>query len=65
MITISIKETGKQAKNLIEYLKTLPYVIVHDDKKPNAVTLKAIKEVEEGKVTKSKNKQDFFEKLNK
>ncbi len=65
MITISIKENSKQAKNLIEYLKSLPFVIIHEDKKPNATTLKAIKEVEEGKVHKTKGKADFFNKLNK
>lgn len=66
MVTFIVKENTKQAKLMIEYLKSLPYVeIVENEKIPNKTTLNAMKDAENGKVTKTKNLKDFIEKLNK
>jgi hypothetical protein len=35
MTTIIIEENSKQAKQLLEYIKTLPYVTVVEEKKKN------------------------------
>jgi len=68
MVHILIKETSSQAKNLIEFLKTMPFVEFLDtEKKPYKITLEAMKEAK----TKNKKLKTFsntkylFKELNK
>jgi antitoxin component of RelBE/YafQ-DinJ toxin-antitoxin module len=66
MVTITIKENSKQAKSIIEYLKTLPFVTIHKNEKiPNATTIKAMKDAEKGIVFAAKNTDDLIKKLNR
>ncbi len=66
MIYLKIKENTNQAKLMIEYLKTLPFVeVVNKEKIPNDVTLKAMNDAENGKTTRAKNVGDLIKKLNK
>ncbi|GAA4802079.1 hypothetical protein GCM10023231_33750 [Olivibacter ginsenosidimutans] len=63
MVTVRIKSSNKQAKALIEMLKTFSFVEVEEEKRYNAETEKAIQEVRDGKVTKTKNSEDLFKQL--
>ncbi len=68
MVHILIKETSSQAKNLIEFLKTMPFVEFLDtEKKPNKITLEAMKEAEtkNEKLKTFSNTKDLFKELNK
>jgi hypothetical protein len=51
------KKTLKEMLNFVEVLE--------NEKIPNKTTLKAMKDAEEGKLTKAKNVKDLIEKLNK
>lgn len=63
MVTVRIKSTSKQAKALIEMLKTFPFVEIEEERRYNAETEKAIREVRTGKVTKAKSAEDLFGQL--
>lgn len=60
MVTITIKETTKQAKAIIELLRTMPFVEIHEKDELHPLTLKSIKE---GKVIKAKNTKELMKKL--
>lgn len=65
-ITIKIDQRKKEAKALLEFLKTLPFVEL-DIEKPryNSEAEKAIRDSINGiGVTKAKNVSDLFQKLN-
>jgi hypothetical protein len=76
MVTIHIKENSKQAKAVLEMLKTFAFVEVvekpvglgkpsTEKKRYNATTEKAIQDAKNGiGVTKVKNVADLFKKLN-
>jgi len=65
MVLLKVKENTKQAKLMLEYLKSLPYVeVIEPENIPNRTTLRAMKDAEEGKVTKAKNVNDLIAKLN-
>jgi antitoxin component of RelBE/YafQ-DinJ toxin-antitoxin module len=65
-LTLKINDRTKRGQALIEFLKQ--YVIgdknVEVVKMPNEETIKAIEEVESGKVIKAKNAADLIRKLN-
>lgn len=51
MITVRIKENSKQAKAVVEMLKTFPFVEILEKPRYNSATERAIKEAKEGKST--------------
>lgn len=65
MITIRIKENSKQAKALIEMLKTFPFVEFKEEPdRYNEETEKAIRDAREGKnMIRAKNVQHLLNKL--
>lgn len=65
MVTIRIKENSKQAKALIEMLKTFPFVEFKEEPdRYNEETEKAIRDAREGKnMIRAKNVQDLLNKL--
>ncbi len=63
MTYISIDIYKKQALKLLEYIKTLSFVTIHQE--PNANTLKAMEVVKNGKTKKHKNSEDLISFLNK
>ncbi len=65
MITIRIKENSKQAKALIEMLKTFPFVEFKEEPdRYNEETEKAIRDAREGKnMICAKNVQHLLNKL--
>jgi hypothetical protein len=63
MTTLIIDNSSREAKKMIEFLKTQSYVKVIE-KKPNKTTQKAIEDALEGKVTRTKDIPDLMQKLN-
>lgn len=63
MVTITIKDDSKQAKALIEILRTFSFVEIQEEKMLNEKTLKSLKEAEEGKVIRAKNSKELMKKL--
>ena len=63
MTYISIDTSNRQATLFLEYLKTLPFVTIHQQ--PNSVTKKAISEAKNGKSKKHKNAKELIAYLNK
>lgn len=71
MITITIRENSKQAKAVIEMLKTFDFVEIKETKvakpKNKAITKSAIQisleEEKQGKIKLYKNSEDLFKKV--
>lgn len=63
MTTIIINEKSTGAKKLIEYLKTQSFVTIVEERTPSISLAKSINEAKTGKVTRTKNVSDLFEKL--
>jgi hypothetical protein len=61
MTYIAIDEHTKEGKKMLAFLKTQPYIEVQEE--PNAVTKKAMKDVEAGKVKKAKDPEDLFRQI--
>ena len=61
MTYVTIDEHTKEGKRLVAFLKTQPYIEVLEE--PNAITKKAIKDVDAGKVKKAKNPEDLFRQI--
>ena len=64
--TIKISDTSLKAKHLIGLIKELAKIekeSISIEKIPNATTIEAMEDAIDGKVMKSKNKKDFFEKI--
>jgi ribosome biogenesis GTPase A len=51
MVTVHINDKGKQAKALLEMLKTFSFVEIEDKPRYNEETEQAIKDVRAGKTT--------------
>jgi len=65
MVYFKIKENSKQAKTMIEFLKTLSFVEIIDEKKVfNNTTLLALKESDEGNLKTFDSVDSLFEDLN-
>ncbi len=60
-MTIRINEQTSEGKKLAAFLKTQPYIEILDE--PNAITRKAMKDVDAGKVKKAKNPEDLFQQI--
>ena len=65
MKTIIIDDTSVQAKKMIDFIKTLPFVKVVDERIPNKETLRAINDIKEGKTNSYKSTEELFDKLRK
>lgn len=65
MKTIIIDDKSAQAKKMIEFIKTLPFAEVFDERVPNKVTLRAVNEVKTGKTNSYRSTEELFAKLRK
>jgi hypothetical protein len=63
MTTIIINDKSAGAKKMIEFIKTLPYAKVIDDRTPGASLRKSMEEASTGKVIRTKSVTDLLEKL--
>jgi hypothetical protein len=61
MTTIIINERSKDAKKMIEFLKTQRYATIIEEKEPTPALKKAIEESRKGKTTAHKSTADFSE----
>ncbi|HKI88430.1 MAG TPA: hypothetical protein VKA38_05335 [Draconibacterium sp.] len=65
MTTVIIDTRSKEAKKMVEFLKTTSFAKVIEDKVPNDETVRAMNEVAEGKVNDYKSAKDLMAKLKK
>lgn len=65
MTTVIIDTRSKEAKKMVEFLKTTSFAKVIEDKKPNDETIQAMNEVAEGKLNSYKSAKDLMTKLKK
>jgi hypothetical protein len=65
MTTVIIDTRSKEAKKMVEFLKTTSFAKVIEDKEPNDETVQAMNEVAEGKVNSYKSAKDLMAKLKK
>lgn len=63
MVTIRIKSRSKQAKAIVEMLKTFSFVEIEEPRRYSSETEKAIQEVGKGKLVKATNSEDLFRQL--
>jgi hypothetical protein len=63
MTTVIINEKTKAGKSLIEYLRHSNHATIIEEKQPNAETLQAMKEIEEGKVTSYNSAKEMMKTL--
>jgi hypothetical protein len=65
MVTVKIKENSKQAKAVVEMLRTFSFVEIVEKPRYNAETEKAISDMRAGRgIHRAKNVDDLFKKLN-
>lgn len=60
---LTVNERTRSGKNLVAYLSTLKGAVTIEHQ-PNEETIAAIEDVKAGRITRTKNKADFFDKLN-
>jgi hypothetical protein len=65
MTTVIIDTRSKEAKKILEYLKTAPYAKVFEEYIPNDETIFAINEVEDGNVNSYNSVSEMLSKLKK
>ena len=65
MTTVIINTRSTEAKKMVEFLKTTRYAKVVEEKIPNKETLKAIHDVESGKVNSYTSAKDLMQSLKK
>lgn len=65
MVYLRISENSSQAKAILAYLKTMPFVEIVEDKIPNKITLKAISEAGNKKLKKHDSVISLMKDLNK
>lgn len=63
MTYISIDTHKKEALLFLEYVKTLPFVTVHQ--RPNRLTRAAMTEAKKGKTKKHKSSRELISSLNR
>jgi antitoxin component of RelBE/YafQ-DinJ toxin-antitoxin module len=61
MIYIAIDNTTTTAKKMIQLIEEMPFATVY--REFNKTTIKAFKEVKDGKTIKAKNTNDLLQKL--
>lgn len=65
MTTIIIDDKSAEAKKMIEFVKTLPYAKIMDEKSPGASLRKSMKEAREGKTKEVKDVGEYFDQIRK
>jgi hypothetical protein len=65
--TITISDRTNKTRHLLGLIKEIAkteskYITIEHE--PNVTTLKAMNDAREGRINKTRNKQDFFSKLN-
>lgn len=65
MATVIIDTRSKEAKKMLEFLKTTRYAKVLDEKIPNDETEQAIRDVEEGRVNSYTSAKELMASLKK
>lgn len=63
MTTIIINDRSKDAKKMIEFLKTQNYVTIIEEKTPNSTLLKSMEEARAGKTTEYESTEQLFSNL--
>jgi antitoxin component of RelBE/YafQ-DinJ toxin-antitoxin module len=67
--TVIINPRTNKTKHLLALIREMAkgekYITIEPENVPNEETLRAIEEVESGKVTRAKNVDDLFRRLNK
>jgi len=62
-VILRINKKNQEAKLLLAYLASLPYVEVQEEEEPNEVTKQALRDAWEGKTFKAKNADDLMAQL--
>ncbi len=65
MTTVIIDTRTKEAKKIVEFLKTTRYAKVLEENVPNEETIQAMNEVAEGKVNTYRSAKEMMESLKK
>ena len=65
MTTVIIDTRSREAKKMVEFLKTTRFAKVIEEKVPNDETVQAMNEVAEGKVKSYKSAKDLMASLKK
>jgi len=65
MTTVIFDTRSEEAKRLLDFLKTTRYAKVLDEKTPNAETLKAMEDIEAGRVKSFTSVNEFMTTLKK
>jgi hypothetical protein len=66
MTTVIINNKSESAKKMIEFLKTQKYAtVLEDEQEPGPTLKKSLQELNEGKVTYTRNVSDLLDKLKK
>lgn len=65
MVYLRIKNKSSQAKAMIDFLKTMPFVEILDEKEPNEITKQAMKEAEEKMLESFDSAEELIKALNK
>jgi hypothetical protein len=65
MTTVIIDTRTKEAKKIVEFLRSTRYARVFEENEPNEETIQAMNEVAEGKVKTYKSAKDMIESLKK
>ena len=60
MATVIINTRSKEAKKMLEFLRTTRYARVLEENVPNEETIQAIQEVEDGNVKSYKSAKDLI-----
>ena len=65
MATVIIDTRSKEAKKMVEFLKTTRFAKVIEENEPNEETIQAMNEVAEGNVNSYKSAKDLMAKFKK
>ena len=65
MTTIIIDDKSIGAKKMIEYLRTLPYIKIVEDREPGPSLRKSMEEARTGKTKEIKDTAEYFKKIRK
>lgn len=62
-VILRINKKNQDAKLLLAYLASLPYVEIQEEEEPNEETKQALRDAWEGKTFKAKNADDLMAQL--
>lgn len=65
MVYLRITDNSTQAKAVLAFLKTMPFVEIINEKTPNKITLKAMEEAENKKLKQYDNVNSLMKDLKK